>query len=492
MISSSLLQSVVELTLNYLVQSTLFLGTVACALLVMHWSQRNLTAAPGRAVGPMIEERLWKLAAVLPFLTVPLSLYAGWSLVLSGGTTQSSSIVATDDDPADVEVEAVDSPQPVTTGEDSFALESPVFEVSVPPTSAGSQTISETVEVPIALRDDSSTDSSTSISESQPISTIVAGPAIVAAQEVIPKNEPVSSTRWYSRLGQAFLCVISLSLIRLIVRGMLIHRFLRQCLPVHANLREMLNRLTAPGRHIRVLRAKADRVTEPFACGIWCWTIVLPDGIEEHLKPAEMRALLAHEVAHLIRRDPLWLFIGEFLCTGLAIQPLNFLARRRWLQSAELLCDDWAVEQNVSATSLATCLTRIAELRLNHRSSTWGLTAVGRAGLLTRRVEWMLRANREVGLKGRRSSYQLTTAVFTLGVLVGTFGPRFVLESPIAAAVETDADAERAAIMNELSVALNELQQTESLLRHDSDPKVVAAAARMRTRVQSIRESLSH
>src|ERR1700759_1347609 len=102
MTSSSLLQSVIELALIYLVQSTLLLGGVACVLLVVNWYQRNRSTAAGRPISPVIEERLWKLAAVLPFLTVPLTVFAGWSCAIPNWSPQPTAIVAADDESADI------------------------------------------------------------------------------------------------------------------------------------------------------------------------------------------------------------------------------------------------------------------------------------------------------------------------------------------------------------------------------------------------------
>jgi len=79
------------------------------------------------------------------------------------------------------------------------------------------------------------------------------------------------------------------------------------------------------------------------------------------LAPEEQEAMLAHELAHLKRRDPTWMFFYWLVESALFFQPLNRLARRHLLESAELLCDDWAVRQTGRHVSLASCLARIAE-----------------------------------------------------------------------------------------------------------------------------------
>ena len=84
--------------------------------------------------------------------------------------------------------------------------------------------------------------------------------------------------------------------------------------------------------------------------------IVLPERFFEELDPEQQRAALAHELAHVARRDPEWRIAVEILERVLFFQPLNRLARARLCDSAEFLCDEWAVQQTQSPLALARCL----------------------------------------------------------------------------------------------------------------------------------------
>jgi beta-lactamase regulating signal transducer with metallopeptidase domain len=86
--------------------------------------------------------------------------------------------------------------------------------------------------------------------------------------------------------------------------------------------------------------------------------IVLPERFIEELDPEQQRAALAHEMAHIARRDPQWRIAAEILERVLFFQPLNRLARTRLCDSAEFLCDEWAVQQTQSPLALARCLGR--------------------------------------------------------------------------------------------------------------------------------------
>jgi HEAT repeat protein len=74
----------------------------------------------------------------------------------------------------------------------------------------------------------------------------------------------------------------------------------------------------------------------------------------------QQRNALAHELAHLKRRDPLWQMGAGIIESVFFFQPLNIVARRKLRESSEYLADDWAVQQTSSPLALARCLTQIS------------------------------------------------------------------------------------------------------------------------------------
>lgn len=87
-------------------------------------------------------------------------------------------------------------------------------------------------------------------------------------------------------------------------------------------------------------------------------TVCLPPWALTLLRPRQRRAMLAHEIAHLARRDPDW----QLLYALLPPLPLAALARRRLADLAEHACDAWAARQTgggrALAESLALCVER--------------------------------------------------------------------------------------------------------------------------------------
>jgi hypothetical protein len=88
--------------------------------------------------------------------------------------------------------------------------------------------------------------------------------------------------------------------------------------------------------------------------------ICFPERALTELKPEEIRSALAHELAHLVRRDPAWKSFAAGVSAIFFFQPLLKLARRRLDETAEYLADDWAVRHSGNEVSLARCLATVA------------------------------------------------------------------------------------------------------------------------------------
>ena len=89
--------------------------------------------------------------------------------------------------------------------------------------------------------------------------------------------------------------------------------------------------------------------------------VCLPRRALVELDAPEQESMLAHEVAHVVRRDPHWLIAARVIEAVFFVQPLNRLARHRMQALAEFLCDDWAVQRTRQPVTLAKCLAAVAE-----------------------------------------------------------------------------------------------------------------------------------
>jgi HEAT repeat protein/beta-lactamase regulating signal transducer with metallopeptidase domain len=174
---------------------------------------------------------------------------------------------------------------------------------------------------------------------------------------------------------------------------------------------ELLTREAGLRRRPRL--TSTARISSPIALGVA--EICVPETALTELDLEQQRSMLAHELAHLARRDPLWLAFASVVERVLWIQPLNRIARRQMATAAEYLCDEWAVRRTGSGVALARCLAQVAEWI---QSSPLGVPVAGMAeerSLLVSRVERLLAAR--AAAPHSRRALVLTAVVVVLATI---------------------------------------------------------------------------
>ena len=129
-----------------------------------------------------------------------------------------------------------------------------------------------------------------------------------------------------------------------------------RALPVLTLLEDLL---VASGTTTRVRLTRSDALGSPVALGVG--EICVPGPVLTDLDASQQRGVLAHELAHLRRRDPLWLIGAGIIERVFFFQPLNRVARVSIQESAEYLCDDWAARATGSGLAVAKSLVKVAE-----------------------------------------------------------------------------------------------------------------------------------
>ncbi|HSG39675.1 MAG TPA: M56 family metallopeptidase, partial [Thermoanaerobaculia bacterium] len=104
----------------------------------------------------------------------------------------------------------------------------------------------------------------------------------------------------------------------------------------------------------------SSRVPVPLAMGLRRGEICVPPRALAGLTDEQQEGMLAHELAHLARRDPFWLALSNVMAAVFFFQPLNWVARRRLREISEVLSDEWAVSRTGRPLSLAGCLAEVA------------------------------------------------------------------------------------------------------------------------------------
>jgi beta-lactamase regulating signal transducer with metallopeptidase domain len=132
--------------------------------------------------------------------------------------------------------------------------------------------------------------------------------------------------------------------------------------------------------------SRAQGLSTPIAFGFLRPEICLPTRAAA-LDDASLRAMLGHELAHLRRCDPVWMWLGAWIHALCPWQLLLASTRREWSRVVELRCDAEAAH-HTSPTAVARCLIEVAEwLRPQSTPTTVALGMAARPSALRERVE---------------------------------------------------------------------------------------------------------
>ena len=303
---------------------------------------------------------------------------------------------------------------------------------------------------------------------------------------VLPAEASVESGYGIARLAMLLWVTVSTALfIRDMNRRRRLLKVMKREPASYAGLQTLA---TSLGVERTLLLTQSDVLPVPLAIG--SREICLPSSLIESSTPRDLEPILAHEIAHLRRQDPLLGQLARLIVVAFWWQPLNRGLADRLAAVAELRSD--ALTTSVIApTRLANALVRFAQSASTPRIA--GMPAFP-SGLLSERVSSLLEDDpRATTLRWRL----LVAAVFAFGALM--LAPRFdVLTAQIPAALrplvvnatpQTPSDPQPSparplqdratAIQESQSLQPSEKEVVATLVRLLRDPeKHVRAAAR--------------
>lgn len=174
---------------------------------------------------------------------------------------------------------------------------------------------------------------------------------------------PPTTWPWRTALFGAWLAGAALAVASLATQALRLRRSLRGRKEIHdgAAARALdAWRQEAGTRAPRVRLTSTEHLDVPIALGVLRPEICVPRRALRDLGPAQQRALVGHELAHLLRRDPFWLSFFTCVERALWFQPLLRLARRGAQRAAEEACDAWAARRTGDPVTLADTLVEVA------------------------------------------------------------------------------------------------------------------------------------
>ena len=137
----------------------------------------------------------------------------------------------------------------------------------------------------------------------------------------------------------------------------------------------------------------------PATVGVMRPTLLAPRGFIEKLSPTELDSLLAHEFAHMRRRDFAKNVLYGIISLPAAYHPAFWLTRKQLAETRELVCDTLAADAVGGREAYAGSLLRLASLLSDPaRSAPRLLHAIGifDANIFERRVMYLTRKSLEI------------------------------------------------------------------------------------------------
>ncbi len=122
---------------------------------------------------------------------------------------------------------------------------------------------------------------------------------------------------------------------------------------------------------------------EPGVFGVFRPVLLLPAGIETRLSPAELAAIVAHELCHVRRRDNLTAAIHMAVETVFWFCPPVWLIRERLVAEREQACDEEVLRRAGNPEAYAAGILNVCKLYLAAPACVAGVTGSD----LTRRIE---------------------------------------------------------------------------------------------------------
>ena len=186
--------------------------------------------------------------------------------------------------------------------------------------------------------------------------------------------------------------------------------------------------------YVRPIRVVAStRFVTPVAFGVVRPTIGVPRGFDPHLNRSADKAVLLHELRHILNRDPFWHWVADLVVTVLWWHPGAWFARFQWGKASEEVADEYSLCLPGGPRELAAGLVFYGRKALEGRMTLLATTGVRTRSHLAARVKRLLclqdeqnagRSNKaEVSGRSQRWAVWLTAAAVFFGS-VGATAPQ--------------------------------------------------------------------
>ena len=158
----------------------------------------------------------------------------------------------------------------------------------------------------------------------------------------------------------------------------------------------------------------------PFTIGFVRPTVVIPKEADDW-STEKLTMVLAHELAHVKRRDVFWQWVSRVACCFTGFNPLTWLAARRCAIEREHACDDCVIGAGFDAADYGETLLEIASTISGRRIPLIGISMAQPA--LRQRLETVLADGTDRRPVARRTLIGLLAVFAVLAVTTGILRP---------------------------------------------------------------------
>jgi BlaR1 peptidase M56 len=203
---------------------------------------------------------------------------------------------------------------------------------------------------PVELADDNSTSGIAQISRSK------LSPADQPLEH--EKVKPVAIVPSIPKLGGSSQDTANFGLFCLTGWGVGMVLMLIRMASSHRQVRGLI-RSSQPGELLGTPVLYCDGIETPVTAGVLSTKILVPPNIKDWNR-IQIEQVLAHESAHIERRDIFWQCIASIAKSIFWFQPLVWLAERRMIIDREIACDDRVLQGGVEQCSYAETLVNLS------------------------------------------------------------------------------------------------------------------------------------
>lgn len=239
--------------------------------------------------------------------------------------------------------------------------------------------------------------------------------AVVRPTAILQRLWEATVEHWRLFVGLAWAVGVCLAGVRLLAHWLsLAHILKASTAETHPSIVGGLGALARQmgvRRPVDIRRSAAVRV--PCVCGMRRPAILLPLGLADSLDAPELRAVLAHELAHVRRSDYVLGCCQHLIQAVYWFHPLVHFAAHQASRACERVCDNWVLRVTGEQMAYARGLTKLAEAAISLPCPQPALPLYHRRDDLLRRIESIL----DTGVLPRiRLSWRGWCALGVLGV----------------------------------------------------------------------------